>query len=235
MNGRRARCFIAIFVSPGFSPASVNYGGNVSLDSTARLNIQLGGTTVGSQYDKLNVAGQLSLDGELNVSLINNFHPKTGDNFDFLDWHSLSGTFNDVVLPTLGGCIVWNSSQLYTTGNLSVIATYYTGDFNRDGHVDASDILAAMKALTNLTGYESQYAVTAATWPLIADMNGDGLVNNADLQALLDTLKNGGGSTDPVPETKSWVLAFLAFAIVSGTRFSVRRHPHRTKLSTKAD
>ena len=199
-------------VSPGFSPASVNYGGNVSLDSTARLNIQLGGTTVGSQYDKLNVAGQLSLDGELNVSLINNFHPKTGDTFDVLDWHSLSGTFTDVVLPTLGGRIVWNSSQLYTNGSLSVVATYYTGDFNRDGHVDASDILAAMKALTNLTGYESQYAVTAATLPLIADVNGDGQVNNADLQALLNLLNSGGGSADSVPEPASVLLAVCALA-----------------------
>jgi hypothetical protein len=55
----------------------------------------------------------------------------------------------------------------------------------------------------------------------IGDVNGDGKFNNADLQYLLTTLKNGGGSADPVPEPASWVLAFLALAIVSGTRFCV--------------
>jgi hypothetical protein len=210
-------------VSPGFSPASVNYGGNVTLDSTSDLKIELGGRTVGTQYDKLNVAGQLSLDGKLDVSLINGFKPKKGDTFDILDWGSLTGTFaGGVNLPTLGGRIVWNSSALYSTGVLSVTAAFYAGDFNLDGHVDAADIIAAEKALTNLTGYESQYGVTPANLNLVADVNGDGYFTNADLQALLVILKNGGGSADPVPEPASWVLAFLALAMVSGTRFCVR-------------
>jgi hypothetical protein len=202
-------------VSPGFSPASVNYGGNVTLDSTSDLKIELGGRTVGTQYDKLNVAGQLSLDGKLDVSLINGFKPKAGDTFDILNWGSLSGAFaGGINLPTLGGRIVWNSSALYSTGVLSVTAAYYAGDFNLDGHVDAADIIAAEKALTNLTGYESQYGLTAATLNLVADVNGDGYFTNADLQNLLVILKNGGGSADPVPEPSTFAL--LSGALLLG-------------------
>ena len=96
------------------------------------------------------------------------------------------------------------------------------GDFNRDGHVDAADILPAMKALTDPAGYEGQYGVSPADLPIIGDVNGDTQFTNADLQALLDYLKDGGGSTSTVPEPASWILAFLALAMVSGTRFCVR-------------
>jgi hypothetical protein len=216
-------------VSPGFSPASVNYGGNVTLDSTARLNIQLGGTTVGSQYDKLNVAGQLALGGGLDVSLINNYRPKAGDTFDVLDWHSLSGTFADVNLPTLGGRIVWNSSQLYTTGVLSVIASYYAGDFNRDGHVDAADISIAEQALTNISGYQTAHSLTDPTlFNLVADVNGDGKFTIADLQDLLLILKNGGGSADPVPEPST-------FAMLVGSLLFTLPSLRRTKRWSQID
>jgi probable HAF family extracellular repeat protein len=95
------------------------------------------------------------------------------------------------------------------------------GDFNRDGHVDAADILPAMKALTDLAGYESQYGVSAANLPLIDDVNGDGSFNNADLQSLLTTLKSGGGSADPVPEPAS--IALLSFGALA---IAFRRRAH---------
>src|SRR5262249_194061 len=76
-------------VSPGFSPASVSYGGNVTLDSTARLKIELGGTTPGAQFDQMHVGGQLSLGGTFQVLLINGFTPAAGNSFDLLDWGTL--------------------------------------------------------------------------------------------------------------------------------------------------
>ena len=210
-------------ISPGFSPASVNYGGNVFLDSTSRLIMQLGGTTVGSQYDKVNVAGQLALGGTLDVVLINGFTPALSNSFDLLDWGSLSGHFSSLSLPALSAGLAWDSTQLYTTGVLAVVSTnFLPGDFNRDGHVDAADILPAMKALTNPAAYELQYGVSPADLQIIGDVNGDTKFTNADLQGLLDYLKNGGGSISTVPEPASWILAFLALAMISGTRFYVR-------------
>jgi hypothetical protein len=210
-------------LSPGNSPASVNYEGNVTLGGAASLIMELGGSTPGSLFDQIHVAGQLALGGTLKVTLINGFMPSTGQSFDIIDWGTLSGTFSALQLPTQNGRIVWGTSQLYTTGTLSVVATFYAGDFNRDGHVNAADILPMEQALTNLSAYKATYApgITDPQLALIEDVNGDGSFNNADLQYLLNTLKSGGGSADSVPEPASWVLAFLALAMVAGTRSCV--------------
>ena len=79
-----------------------------------------------------------------------------------------------------------------------------------------------MKALTDTVGYEAQYGVSAASLQIIGDVDGDGRFTNGDLQALLNDLNSGGGSTGSVPEPASWILASLTLMVVSGTRFCVR-------------
>jgi hypothetical protein len=97
------------------------------------------------------------------------------------------------------------------------------GDFNLDGHINASDIAGMEQALTNLSAYEQSHGnLMDSQVKSLGDINQDGKFNNADLQALLTLLKSGGGSSDPVPEPASWILASLALMMVSGTRFSVR-------------
>ena len=132
-------------ISPGFSPASVSFGGNVHLDPTANLKIELGGTSLGTQFDHVQVAGQLALDGTLQLVLINGFAPAAGNSFDILDWGSLAGTFSAVQLPTLAGGLAWNASQLYTTGVLSVTSAGVPGDYNNNGIVDAADYVVWRK------------------------------------------------------------------------------------------
>ncbi|HZZ29258.1 MAG TPA: neprosin family prolyl endopeptidase [Pirellulales bacterium] len=102
-----------------------------------------------------------------------------------------------------------NTSQ---TG-FTALGPLLPGDFNRNGHVDASDILAAEKALTDLNGYETQYGVTTPNLQLIGDLNSDGKVTNADLQGLLNLLLSGGGSASTVPEPNAAVLAGIAAAV----------------------
>jgi hypothetical protein len=68
---------------------------------------------------------------------IEGFTPAAGNSFDILDWGTLSGTFSTINLPALSG-LAWNTSQLYSTGVLSVVAGL-VGDYNQNGAVDAAD------------------------------------------------------------------------------------------------
>ncbi len=75
-----------------------------------------------TQYDYLDVTGAAALVGTLQVSLVNNFTPSPGQTFEILTWGSRSGTFSTLELPALGGSLGWDTSQLYTSGVLSVAA-----------------------------------------------------------------------------------------------------------------
>jgi hypothetical protein len=81
---------------------------------------QLGGTTAG-QFDKLSLSGTLAAGGTLDIDLINGFTPTAGNSFDILDFTTATGAFA-LSLPALGGGLSWNTSQLLTTGTISVAA-----------------------------------------------------------------------------------------------------------------
>ena len=84
------------------------------------------------------------------------------------------------------------------------------GDFDLDGQVNAFDIPAMLAALTDLDGFKTASSLSDADLLMIGDVNGDGIVSNADVQALLDLLHSGGGSVNAVPEPLSIVLMALA-------------------------
>ena len=60
-----------------------------------------------------------------------------------MDWGSLAGTFSSINLPTLA-VGQWDTSQLYTTGVLSVALA---GDFDHSGVVDNADYVVWRKGL----------------------------------------------------------------------------------------
>ncbi len=132
---------------------------SIALPSAAAptLQIELAGTTPGTQYDQLHVTGQLSLGGELQVVTLPGFTPSLGNSFDIMDWGTLSGKFSELSLPSLSTGLSWSTLQLYTTGTLRVAnSTLLFGDFNRDGVVTAADI-----------------AIRQTCWPICKVMNRD--------------------------------------------------------------
>jgi phosphatidylinositol-3-phosphatase len=107
---------------------------------------------------------------------------------------------------------VSDESSLFQPG---VLTPFLPGDFNRDGHVDAADIAAAMAALTDVPDYQAANGLTDPNlFRTIADVNKDGSFNVADLQDLLILLQSGGGSADAVPEPATAVLALLAMGLL---------------------
>ena len=78
-----------------------------------------------------------------------------------MDWGTLVGKFSSLSLPALGSSLLWNSSQLYTSGVLSVVdSNYLSGDFNRDGHVNAADISAMFLAMSDLQKFRTETGLT---------------------------------------------------------------------------
>jgi len=80
-------------VSPGTSPGILNITGGYTQTPAGVLNIEIGGVTVGTQFDQLKIGGSATLGGTLNVSLINSFVPAVGNTFPILTFASRTGDF----------------------------------------------------------------------------------------------------------------------------------------------
>jgi len=70
--------------------------GSYTQQAAGSLNIQIGGTAVGSKYSQLAVSNGVSLDGTLNVALIKNFQPTIGDTFTIMTSSARTGQFATV-------------------------------------------------------------------------------------------------------------------------------------------
>ena len=189
--------------SPGLSPTLLS-AGNIAFAPTSTLLMELGGTTRGSAYDAIVASGSLGAAGILQLALINGFNPSAGDSFDILDWGSLNGNFNSLVLPSLAAGLTWDTSALYTSGVLSVAAAGVPGDYNGNGIVDAADY----------TVWRDHLGQTFAL-PNRSSAN-TGPISTADYDAWKVNFGthagSGAGASGAVPEPATLVLMILATA-----------------------
>jgi hypothetical protein len=107
-------------VSPGSSPGKLHIAGNYSQGAAGKLNIELGGNISVEQYDLLDVTGTATLSGTLNVSLINNFKPVTGDAFRIINFSNRSGDFVTETGLSVGGWLTL--LPVYSSDHLSLNA-----------------------------------------------------------------------------------------------------------------
>ncbi len=108
--------------SPGNSPALINFEGNLEFADTSTTLIELGGRLRGDEYDAFDVSGQLLLDGDLSIVLLNDFVPQVGDVFDIFNAGAVGGMFGSVILPDLVGR-EFDLSQLNSREVVSVVAS----------------------------------------------------------------------------------------------------------------
>jgi hypothetical protein len=94
-------------------------------------------------------------------------------------------------------------------------AAFSPGDFNLDHHVDDADFVHMMAALTDISAFQSAHSDLSSSDLLsIEDVNGDGKFTNADLQALIDLLQAGQGSTS-VPEPEAGLLLAIGGLVLA--------------------
>jgi hypothetical protein len=96
-------------VNPGTSPGLLKIVGNLPQSTLSNINIELGGLVAGSNYDRLEVSDTATLDGTLNVALVNGFTPSPGDSFAVLTYGARSGTLAALNVPALGGTLTWDT------------------------------------------------------------------------------------------------------------------------------
>ena len=107
-------------IAPGTQIGTLVDNGNVTMLAGSTMAMQLAGTN-SWLYDQLDVNGALTLNGTLTVSLLG-YTPMVGSLFDLFDDTSLSGWFSQTNLPGLGAGLYWDTSWLYTKGDLKVKA-----------------------------------------------------------------------------------------------------------------
>jgi hypothetical protein len=198
-------------LSPGFSPVRL-HATNLEIAATGELLMELGGLSGGSECDQLDVTGELHLGGTLRVSLIGGFSPDIGNTFDILDWDTLVGSEFDVLeLPELTGRNTWDTSSLYSTGEISVIAML-DGDTDGDRDVDGAD-------------YAAFVGVFGGAGDRYTDFNEDGRVDLMDFVILRENFGTGVPSglgaesmaTTPEPATLL-LMAFGGLAVLRRRR-----------------
>jgi fibronectin-binding autotransporter adhesin len=91
-----------IQVGQSGAPGSLTVTGDYTQTASGVLDIDIGGYIPGTNYDQLAIGGQATLDGTLNVTLINGFTPNPGDSFTIMTFAGSSGGFATTNLPSGG-------------------------------------------------------------------------------------------------------------------------------------
>ena len=103
-------------VTPGTSSTATGIltdKGAYTQNSTGVLDISIGGTTAGTQYDQVNPTSA-KLNGTLTTTLINGFTPTVGQQFSIMNFGSETGTFASCDGTAGGATCPINSSEHFT-------------------------------------------------------------------------------------------------------------------------
>jgi len=110
-------------LSPGNSPGHLSFSPDVTMEGGLTTLMELAGLERGETYDAVDFFGQVELDGVLEIILLDGFNPSLGDSFHIIGFNAenLLGSFSDYLFPELSEELAWDTSNLYQSGDISVI------------------------------------------------------------------------------------------------------------------
>jgi hypothetical protein len=166
-------------IRSGILAANGSYGSS----SNAVLNCALGGTTAGTGYGQLQVAGTVFLNGALSVDLVNGFTPALNDAFTVVTAGTRNGTFVNFFYPS--NQLVMQVSN--TANAVKVLVGGVIGIPERvlvPPQISGSNITLCWGALPNVTyRVEFNSSLDPATWSALpGDVAGaDGIACKTDV------------------------------------------------------
>ena len=183
--------------NPGDSPAAVSFGGDVIFTPTSTLKIEIGGLDAGDDFDVLDIAGEITFGGMLQIYLIDDFIPSEGESFAIVTYQARTGEFFPVEGLYLGYGLYLEPSY----GPQSLVATaiqqFLRGDADGDSFVGADDLVTVLT-------YWGQSGMGQEQ----GDLTGDGFVGADDYVEVL-TYWGSGTSPEPIPEPATLGLLIL--------------------------
>jgi hypothetical protein len=143
---------------PGSSPTALTFQGSLSLAFRSRLEIELGGPEPGAEHDQLRITGPATLDGALQVSVIDGFTPSLGQSFEVLAAGAIEGQFQNYtglrLADAADGKLRFFDPR-YAPDTLTLVYTEaFMGDANADTRIDIQDYFAIDRGRAmRLTGW----------------------------------------------------------------------------------
>lgn len=208
-------------VAPGASPGTLTISGDYVQASNGVLDIQIGGTAPGSQYDRLLVSGNVALDGTLNVIPISGFVPAAGNAFQILTFGARPGS---TTFATINGLDYGSGTALvptYSASDLQLItnsvqadiaalvsappsaangsAFAYTVSITNRGGSDATAVSFSAALPPNVTFNGASGAICSGAPNLLCTIGA--LPNQSAAVVVLDVTANGAGAAPIIVST----------------------------------
>ncbi len=169
-------------VSPGNSTndtasfAILTIEGNFNQSETGETLIELGGPTLGTEYDRVAVTGIANTAGVLRIRLVDGYSPVLGTTYDIITAASIAGGYDTIVAEN----IPFNnqlSLSILSDRIRVVFDIRCLGDYDGDGGVTGADIAAF---------FEDFEAGSAA-----ADLDQDGGITGSDIGEFFTRFEGG--------------------------------------------
>jgi hypothetical protein len=158
-------------VSPGTSPGTMTFPANQTLSGT--LEVEINGTTAGTQHDQITVTGTATIGGTLNATI--DYLPTNSDRIVIISATTISGTFS-TISPALPADWAVDYSQ---TGEVALV---YSGvslpveliDFRAKKTNDATLLTWQTATEINNSHFEIEWSNDGRTFEKIGEIAGVG-------------------------------------------------------------
>jgi hypothetical protein len=198
---------------PGNSPGIMTWVGNLTVQSGGLLEIEIGGTTAGTQHDRVNVSGTFTMNGSLSVRFVNGYgNVQPSDFFDI-------ATAGSPITTTLAGTRV---NVFGSNGSLELQLVNGGKTLRLTNYQSSGPI--------TFSSWANSYGLTGAAAAMTADPNNNGNPNLLDYALGLDPTVGGStGIMSGVVEQNGQKFQTLSYTRPTGnaTRTDITYTPER--------